>query len=833
MKTLITLAWRYLMGRKLRTVLTTLAVVFGVMVLFGVNTLLPTMVNAVQGTVLGASGAADLTVSTVTDETFDATTVMNQVQSAPGVLAVAPSIRRNFNLPGAASTVELVGLDPVSALKIRPYSMQDGRFLQPGDTRSVVVAPRVATALDAKVGGTVHLPTLRGVQDFTLVGILSPAPTDQILLPLTEAQQMFASAGRINTIDVAVSASTTVDAVKADLEHRLGSTYSVGTGAGELGFLSSIQIGLVAVNIFAVLTLFMAGFLIFNTFRAVVVERRHDLGMLRAVGATRRTIIGLILIESAVQGVLGTVIGLVLGYVLALGITSAIGGFMEQYLRVRMTELVITPQVFALAIGLGIGVTVLAGLFPAISASRVPVLEALRPAPPARERRRITWSSITAVIILALGVVALIIGTTTGASLGMVLVLVGLVWIAPSLIRPFARVLDPLTRLVFSREGTLAEGNLQRQPGRAAITASAVMIALAIIVALSSMLNSFNKLIDDYVNRSLGADVLLVPPALALWGSDVGAGADLEQKLAAVPGIEVASGLRFANAESDGAAVQMLGIDPVTYPKVAGLGFDEGDASAYAALANGRNAIASPIYAKAHDLHVGDTVQVTTPEGVKPYHLVGIGADYLSFKVATLFISQANMAADFHRAENVFFMANLAPGADRTAVRNDLSTLLKEYPQFTLAWGADFRELQFQTVSQVFLGMTMVLIVLIIPSLLGLVNTLAINVLERTREIGVLRAIGASQRQVRRMVLAEALLLGLAGAALGIVAGLAMGYALSALVANTMSAAFTFSFPWMGAVAAVVVAVLLAAVASIVPARQAARLQIVRALQYE
>jgi putative ABC transport system permease protein len=831
-KTLFTLALRYLMGRKLRTVLTTLAVVFGVMVLFGVNTLLPSMVNAVQGTALGASGTADLTVSSTTDETFG-DEVLGQVQSVPGVAVAVPSLRRNFNLPGATSAAELVGLDPAAALKIRPYMMQEGRFLQPGDTRAAVTAPSIAQALGAPVGGTLHLPTPQGIQDFTLVGILGPATTDQILLPLETAQALFAGAGRINTIDVTVSSSTTVDAVKSDLENRLEAGYNVGTGAGEIGFLSSIQLGVIAVNVFAVLTLFMAGFLIFNTFRAVVVERRHDLGLLRSVGATRRTIVGLIVMESALQGVAGTIIGLALGYLLALGITSALSVMLEEYLRVRMTELVITPGLLLLSISIGIGITVLAGLIPALSASRVPVLDALRPEPPAPERRRITLGSIAAVVVFVLGVAALFVGTIAGASVGMVLVLVGLIWMAPALIRPFARVLDPLTRLVFSREGTLAEGNLQRQPGRAAVTASAVMIALAIIVALSGMVTSFNVIIRDYVNRSLGADVLLIPPALALWSSDVGAGPAFEQQLAGVPGVAVASGLRFANARADDIAVQVLGIDPATYPKVSGLGFDEGDASSYAALAEGRTAIASPIYAKARGLHVGDTVQVTTPEGVKPYRLVGVGTDYLSFKVGTLFISQENMVADFHRSENVMFMANLVPGADRNAVRSDLEALLQQYPQFTLAWGADFRSAQINVVNQAFMGFTAVLIILTIPSLLGLVNTLAINVMERTREIGVLRAIGATRGQVRRMVLAEALLLGAVGAALGIVAGLAMGYALTALIAETMSGAFTYSFPWLGILAALVVAMLLAVVASIVPARQAARLQIVRALQYE
>ncbi len=832
MKTLLTLAWRYLMGRKLRTVLTTLAVVFGVMVLFGVNTVLPSMINAVQGTVLGASGQADLTVSSATGETFGPD-VAATVQNTAGVTAFAPALRRTINLTGVAGGVELNGIDPTLARKIRPYPLQEGRFFQPGDTNVALASPRVAGALGAQLGGLLHLPTLQGVRDLTLVGILSPGPSDQILLPLPTAQALFAAPDRLNTVDVTVSAGTTVATVQAELERRLGPAYRVGSGAGEVGLLSSIQIGLVAVNMFAVLTLFMAGFLIFNTFRAVVVERRHDLGMLRAVGATRRTTIGVILLESVLQSVIGTAIGLLLGYGLAVGITAATSGLLEEYLRVRIGQVIVTPDILLLAIGMGIGVTLLAGLVPAISASRVPILEALRPAPPAPQGQRVSKGTVAAGVLLLLGALGLITKTTNGAALGLILVLVGLVGLAPALIRPFARVLDPLTRTVFAREGALAGGNLQRQPGRAAITASAVMIALAIIVALSSMINSFNGLINNYVNRSLSADILLLPPALALWSSDVGAGTAFEQQFAAVPGIATASGLRFATAQANGSPVQVLGIDPVTYPKVSGLGFDEGDASSYTALAQPRTAVANPIFASAHKLKLGDTVQVTTPGGVQPYRLVGIGTDYLSFKVATLFISQQNMAADFRRSENVMFMANLAPGADRVTVRRDLTALLQQYPQFTLAWGADFRAEQQRVVQQAFLGMSIVLLLLTIPSLLGLVNTLAINVLERTREIGVLRAIGATQAQVRRMVLAEALLLGAVGAALGIVAGLAMGYSLTALIGAVMSSTFTYSFPWEGVLAALVLALLLAALASVLPARQAARLQIVRALQYE
>jgi putative ABC transport system permease protein len=374
---------------------------------------------------------------------------------------------------------------------------------------------------------------------------------------------------------------------------------------------------------------------------------------------------------------------------------------------------------------------------------------------------------------------------------------------------------------------------MQRQPGRAAVTASALMIALAIIVSLSGVLASISTTFLGYLNRSLAADVILVPPSIGVWGSDVGAGTDFERQLAAVPGIGAWSGLRYAAGQANGTAVQVLGVDPRTYPQVAALTFDQGDAAAFAGLATGRTAIANPIFATAHGLKLGDNLALQTPEGLQSYRIAGIGTDYLGAKINTLYISQANLAADFHRTEDVLVMANLAPGADRAAVKSALTGLLARYPQFTMYWGADLRAEQFRIFDQVFVFMYVVLAVLIIPSLLGLINTLAINVLERTREIGVLRAIGATRTQIRRMVVAEAVLLSMLGTALGILGGLALGYGLTAAMAGSFGSGITYSFPLAGMLGAVAVALLMAVLASLLPARQAARMRIVSALQYE
>jgi len=276
----------------------------------------------------------------------------------------------------------------------------------------------------------------------------------------------------------------------------------------------------------------------------------------------------------------------------------------------------------------------------------------------------------------------------------------------------------------------------------------------------------------------------------------------------------------------------MLGFDPVAYPKVSGLTFDQGNDNTYAELANDRTAVASGILASAQRIKVGDSVSVQTPQGEKSYRIVGIGADYLGVKITTLYISKQNVVADFGRGDDIMVMANLAPGANAAAVRTNVESLLQGYPQLTLYWGADWRAAETNLLDQLFTVIYVVMAALVIPSLLGLINTLAINVLERTREIGVLRAIGATRGQIRRLVLAEALLLTMAGTAMGLLAGIALGYAMVTLVATSVYHV-DFYFPLAGILLAIALALIMALLASILPARQAARVKIVQALQYE
>jgi putative ABC transport system permease protein len=359
------------------------------------------------------------------------------------------------------------------------------------------------------------------------------------------------------------------------------------------------------------------------------------------------------------------------------------------------------------------------------------------------------------------------------------------------------------------------------------------MIGLAIIVSIGGMTTSIRVGFLDVIRKSLGSDYLLIPPAVAVWETNVGASADLANRLRQVPGVDVVSTLRPALTEAEGKPSSVLGIDPAQYPKVAQLNFTQGDAeTAYAQLGQGRTVIINGILASQAQAGLGDNIRLTTASGQRTYQVIGVAGDYLNAKLPTLYISQANLKKDFGKDEDVFFQINLTKDADPAVVQPKIEAILANYPQFRLIAGRDFYEQNRQIFDTAFLAYDVLVGILAIPSLIAMVNTLAIAVIERTREIGMLRATGATRGQVRQMVLAEALLLAGVGTIFGVLAGLYLGYVLITAMA-WVGYPVSYFFPTEGIVVAILVGMIFGAIAAIIPSREAARLEIVRALQYE
>jgi putative ABC transport system permease protein len=356
---------------------------------------------------------------------------------------------------------------------------------------------------------------------------------------------------------------------------------------------------------------------------------------------------------------------------------------------------------------------------------------------------------------------------------------------------------------------------------------------MAILVMAAALIGSATLGFERVLRKSLGSDFLLVPPSIAVWGLDVGAAPALAEELRAVPGVGVVTSVRFAPTRVNDTAVSLLAVDPATYPQVSGLSFSAGDAaSAYAALGQGRAVIVNGLLAASAGLGVGDEVRLLSPSGEQAYRVAAIAGDYLNAKLATGYISHANLAADFNRTEDVLIQLNLAPGAQAAATESALRAALAPYPQFRLIAGQAFITESLRVFDAAMAGMVALVIFLAVPSLIAMLNTLAIGVIERTREIGLLRAVGATRADVGRVITAEALILAAIGTVMGVAAGLYLGY-LGVQAMRTAGYPMEFVFPFFGVVLALAAGVGFGVLAALLPARQAARLEVVQALQYE
>ncbi len=547
----LTLAWRYLNGRKLRTFLTTLAVIFGVMLIFGMNIILPTMLEAFQANIMAAGGLVDVTVTHTSGGGFPVQ-VVTKLDGITGIRAISASLDRTINLPAdfvdadpaktdRITALNLVGVDAEAAQTLHAYLIPTpGRFLQAEDTNSAVISQTLADAYGVTLGGTIKIPSVNGTETLTVVGILPPRTVpgnEEVLVTLAQAQAMTSQPGMINTIQVALT--TTDETLRTqttnEIQSALGSDYQVGAIQTGSEMFASIKLGQAALNMFGVLALFMGGFIIFNTFRTVVVERRRDIGMLRALGARRGTITGMILIEGLLQGLIGSGIGILLGYLFGAGVVSLMKQPITQFIHLTIGNPIVSPTLVITSILLGVGITVLSGLIPASNASKITPMDALRASVAEVEyKRRAGAGFIAGLVMIGVALLALATGNMAFISLGGLLFLLGLILVAPALLRPISYAFGKLTALLYARQGIgdLAQGNLTRQPARVTITASATMIGLAIVVALGGMSTSLNGMMGSLLHKSLGSDYLFIPPAIAVWNSDMGAGPGSDGKAA-------------------------------------------------------------------------------------------------------------------------------------------------------------------------------------------------------------------------------------------------------------------------------------------------------------
>jgi len=838
---------RGLLARRARIVLTVLSIVIGVSFVSGAFILTDSFRRAfdqlfaeldrgidlrVRGaTAFGRGGGGSPVPATLADE----------IRALPGVVSVEPNLDEPAVVLDAAGEPVPSRGGPQLGVSWTGEGVIGGRVVRAGAVPSgidqVSLDENTAERIDASLGDTVRIAVADGVREFTLVGLnglgergdaVAGRATIAAFDPIT-AQEVLGSPGLYDSIDVAV-ANGRADEVAVAIELLLADDAEVVTGeevardtAERLGnavdLLRWVLLG------FALIALFVSAFLINNTFRIIVGQRLRELALFRAIGASGRQVRTMILAESFVIAVLATAVGLLGGVGVSQLLTAIFNAGGAGFPRAGT---VIAPRTVAVALLVGIGVTMAATVAPALLAGRVPPIAAMRvEAAPPRRGSPLRYA-IGGVLVLA-GTAIYGVGvfrkpgelatTVAVIAVGGALVLTGVALLAAGVASPAGRVLGVPVRRLLGMPGRLAQENAARSPRRTATTASALMIGIALVSGVGVVGASLSRSLSEQLGQSITADFFFAGSGFQ------GFSPDLADRIAELPEVEAVSAFRSSTFQVDGGTRSVGGVDGEAFAEIVDLDLRSGG---FAGLADD-GLLVHEDPAADFDLAVGDTVDVEWRTGeAQTLTVVGIFADAATTNTNWIVDLEVLAAANPALRLDSFAGAKLVDGVDLEQARVAIDAVVSDFPQIELQDQAEFRRTQEDQLDQLLRLVYGLLAFAVLIAVLGITNTLALAVFERTHEFGLLRAIGATRRQLQLAVFGESLVVAAFGTTLGLAVGLPLG------VLGTLGMASvgvtSVALP-IGTIAVVVVATLVAGFAAAIwPARRASRLDVLAAI---
>ena len=853
---MIRVALRGMLGRKMRVVLTAIAIVIGVAMVSGTYILTDT-IKAAFGTVFTqAYKNADAVITGKnaigTDNNGQANgtpslpaSLLASVQRLPGVAQVGGGISDSAQLVGHNGKVISAGGAPGLAFsyspanqRFNPLSLASGSW--PTAPDEVAIDAATASKDGFSPGHSIGVIARGPEQRFRIVGTVKFAGVSSLggatmaIFTLPTAQQIFHKQGEFDSIDVAAKPGTTPQQLVREIRPVLPAAAQVRTGQGQAqqatkdtsGFLSTFQSFLLA---FGGIALFVGSFVIANTLSITIAQRTRELATLRTLGATRRQVLRSVMIEAFVIGVLASVAGLFVG----LGLAKALNALLVSLgIDLPQTSTVFATRTVIVALLVGILVTMGAAIRPAIRSTRVPPIAAVREGavlPPSRFARFGVYAALATILVAVGGLLVGLLVTSLSSTqrllaigIGAAVLFIGVSMLAPTLVPPLVRVLGwPATKLG-GGAGTLARGNAMRNPARTASTASALMIGLTLVTFVGVLAAGLRSRFENTVNQEFVANYAVTATNNFSPISVASANA-----LRGVPGIEIVSGVRAGEGRAFGSKINVTGVDP-NVGQVIRVSWGPGGPQTPARLGTD-GAFVSNTYARAQHLHVGSPLPVETPSG-QTLHLTLRGifkAPAGGSPFGDVTISNSHFDSAYTSPQNLYTFVNIR-GGETTANTRLLNSALSSFPDAKLQTKAQFKQNQLEGLTLLLNLLYVLLSLSIVISLFGIVNTLVLTVFERTRELGMLRAVGMTRRQVRRMIRHESVVTALLGATFGI----PLGVALALMVGVALNFA-AFTIPWGTLVVFIIAAILAGIVAAIFPARRAGRLNVLAALQYE
>jgi putative ABC transport system permease protein len=931
----IHVALRGLAGRKLRAALTAIAIVLGVAMVSGSYVLTDTIDKAFNAIFVESYAGTDAVVSGKGAEiSFEGETaqappipedVLAQVRAVDGVEVATGSVgdTRTKLLRPDSEAVDTggapafaFGLDTAPEYaRFNPLNLVDGRW--PSGANEVAIDEGVADGESFAIGDRIGVAAIGPAREFEIVGIAKYGGLSSIggatfaIFDIPTAQVLLGKRGQLDTVQAAAEAGLTPEELVRRIDAELGPSVTVRSGTEQASedsaeiatFTKIIRYFLLT---FAGVALFVGAFVIFNTLSITVAQRTREFATLRTIGASRRQVLTSVIVEALVIGLLASIAGLFAGLGLAVGLNAL---FVALNLDLPQTETVFATRTVVVSLLVGTGVTLFAGLAPALRATRVPPIAAVREGatiPRSALSRYVPFIAaatvLLAVLSLAYGMLADDLGTRDRVLLlgaGVLALFVGVALLSSRLVRPVASgahpigkwlvvvllvVLYPVTlafwllRLgLFGRGASpgrrvgaflggavlglfllpvvlvmwllakltrftpewpvdfpnvrpdhtmsiIGRENARRNPGRTAATAAALMIGLALVTFVGVLAQGLRVSNSAAIERQIQADLIVTSQdGYSEFPAAVGEAA------ARVGGTDVISNVRQEVAEVAGSAANLTGLDG-SIDEVYDFRWEEGSDAVLASLGSD-GAVVPNNFADDKDLAVGDTFNVrSTADETREFVVRGVydGSPFYPL-LGSASVSQQAFDDLYERPRNRFTLVNV-DGAPTEAQKAMLEVGLEAFPDTRVQTRQGWIDKEDREISQFLLLLYVLLALSVVISLFGMVNTLALSVFERTRELGMLRAVGTTRRQIRRMIRHESVITALIGTTLG----LPLGVFLALLVTRALSQYdLQFAIPTVSLIVFVLVAAVAGVVAAILPARRAARLRVLEALQYE
>jgi putative ABC transport system permease protein len=840
---------RHLRHHKGRTILSIIGIALGVAVFISVQTAIHTAIESFNASVDHVSGKANLQITSFgrgfTEEVY------LKVKKVPGVKAATPVIQYVTKMDEPiGEPLYLLGIDVFSDRPFREYQFYepyDEGLLFLKNRNSIAITEKLANRHGLKKGETITLIVGSKKVTLTITNLLKmEGPAKSLegnfgLIDIASAQEALEKVGLIDRIDLMVDKSIPMETIERELKKVIPPGVEVrrsDTRSGQIEkMVSAFHLNLTALSF---ISLIVGMFLIYNAISISIIQRRREIGILRSIGLTRPQVLSLFIGEAAWIGCLGSLVGIGIGIGLAKVMLYMVSRTITAlYILVKAEHLLISPPVLMAGFGMGVLASVLSSIGPAREASKVTPKEALALGTlETKIKIRLGRFSLIGMGLLILSLIfALqkpIDHQPIFGFLAALLILIGVSFLIPSVTTLLNRLLAPLLHFLFGSEGKLASRYIHDSMARTVITIAALMTALSMLISISIMILSFRKTVDLWVEQSINGDVFIFPGSYSITGYSALLPLEVSKELPFLPGVKAVDSFRALEVEYQGQPALIASVDGEVFLNMKVIRFTRGNPQTILRqFAAGQAILVTESFSLRHQVKAGDRIKLNTPQGEKEFLISGVFYDYSSDWGMVLLekkLFQSLWNDETLHSAGIYLKEGFSQETFKETIRERYS---KPYRLFVVSH-RELRNEVLKIFDQTFAITYALEFIAIIVAILGIINSLNALIIERQRDIGIVRAVGAFRRQIEKTTLIEAGMIGFFSHIFGLLCGFLLSILLIYVI-NKQSFGWTiqFSIPLRSLIESWLIVMFTSIGAGFIPARRAAKMNMVESLRME